>query len=144
MLVHLACIHHHLPFGFPHRHRRTPTSRITRYTLSLGLVLWPLLTGYSRYRLHYHSAPQVLAGLTVGGIVGAVHAVITEVVPLWYPTSTLGRFRSRLAKTWEAWPIEGWGGWGAGGRETGKWLDYPDRTRSQSDGRDVAGRKKDE
>lgn len=70
--------------------------------------------------------------------------MITEVVPLWYPTSTLGRFRSRLAKTWEAWPIEGWGGWGAGGRETGKWLDYPDRTRSQSDGRDVAGRKKDE
>jgi hypothetical protein len=135
MLVHLACIHHHLPFGFPHRHRRTPTSQVTRHALSTGLVVWPLLTGYSRYRLHYHTPLQVIAGLVIGGIVGATHAIVTEVIPLWDPTSGLGRLRSRIAKRWEQWPIEGWGGWGAGGRETGKWLDYPDNTKTVSDGR---------
>lgn len=61
LITHLLLIHQRQPgTGRPLAVRDTPTAKVTRYGLILGLVSWSLLTGYSRVYLHYHTAGQVM------------------------------------------------------------------------------------
>lgn len=122
MLVHLNTIHPRLTRTPP-----TKTAMATRYALTAGLVVWPLVTGYSRYHLDYHTAPQVMVGLVVGGVLGAGHAILTEWIPYTRPSSWLAGVRRAVVKVWTAWPIEGYGGWGAGGWQR----QFDDNRRSQ-------------
>lgn len=51
----------------------------------------------------------------IGSATGLVYALVTEVVPFYYPTSLPGKVRAWIAERWERWPVEGYGGFGAGG-----------------------------
>lgn len=74
-----------------------------------------------RWHLLYHSVPQVIAGYTAGLVFGSFYFGITEYVPLFYPSSLLGRMRKGVEWLWIGiGGIGGWelssstGGWGEG------------------------------
>ncbi|GHJ90371.1 hypothetical protein NliqN6_6773 [Naganishia liquefaciens] len=117
LIVHLLLIHQREQgTGRALAVRNTFTAKVTRYGLVVGLVAWSLLTGYSRVYLHYHTAGQVILGLSIGSLTGLAHALLTEVMPFYYPASLPGRIRSSVASMWTRWPIEGFGGFGPGSR----------------------------
>lgn len=97
-----------------------------------GLVLWSLLTAYSRYIVHqcllsprltkryyllYHTPYQVIAGYIVGLAFGAFEFAITEYIPLYHPSSILGRLRRFEEWLWVG--LGGVGGWSLGGSPGG-------------------------
>lgn len=70
-----------------------------------------------RWYLLYHSPVQVSAGYVVGLVAGSVYFTIIEFIPLYHPSSPIGRIRSTLEDLWTR--IGGVGGWQLGGAEGG-------------------------
>ncbi|WRT65926.1 uncharacterized protein IL334_002877 [Kwoniella shivajii] len=82
-----------------------------------GLIVWSIGVSYSRWHLHYHSPIQVIAGYTAGLIAGSAYFILTEYLPLHYPTSLLGKIHGGLENLWEG--VGGVGGWALGDAKGG-------------------------
>lgn len=74
-----------------------------------------------RYQLRYHSAKQVIAGYAAGLAFGTVFFTLSEYIPLYLPTTPLGRLRKWAEHLWTGvGGIGGFelgsapGGWGEG------------------------------
>jgi dolichyldiphosphatase len=57
-------------------------------------------TDHASWHLRYHSPIQVVAGYTIGLAAGGAYFVLTEYIPIVYPTSILGRMRSGVEWMW--------------------------------------------
>ncbi|KAF8448908.1 hypothetical protein L210DRAFT_3609402 [Boletus edulis BED1] len=95
--------------------------RAFRIIVYLVIVSWVALVAYSRLNLLYHTPHQVIWGLGIGISLGAVHYVLTELLPYTCPLSIFGRARAAIL----AHPVanwiqirDGWVVWNDGGRET--------------------------
>jgi len=71
----------------------------------------------TRYALHYHSIPQVIAGYVVGLVAGVAWYILTEHVPRTQPRSLPGRIRAAIENVWVG--VGGVGGWQIGGAPGG-------------------------
>jgi len=92
-----------------------------RFIVYLGVASWTVLVAYSRLNLLYHTPHQVIWGLGIGISHGAVHYVLTELLPHTRPHSVFGHARAAiLAHPVVIWMQirDGWAMWADGGRET--------------------------
>jgi len=105
------------------RHRFVSTGnwfvdKLFRLSLHAAFISWAGTVAYSRYYLSYHSAVQVLWGISIGIVFGAAFYTMTELIPTQLPDSHLGRFRIflldnpistwfRIRDGWAVWPDSG-------------------------------------
>lgn len=80
--------------------------------------------GLARYYLGYHNFHQIFWGLFIGSSLGTFVYSFAQLLPTWYPDSTLGRFKqwilSNPVSTWVQ-LRDGWDIWPDAGRES-EWI----------------------
>ncbi|EJF57208.1 PAP2-domain-containing protein [Dichomitus squalens] len=110
---------------FSLRHRFVPTgSKVLNWARDIFLFTfitsWSVGVAYSRYYLSYHTPKQVLYGFSIGVTFGTFYYLLTEFVPVRFPNSPLGRFRTALLtnplSTWFR-LRDGWSVWSDAGTE---------------------------
>ena len=140
LMMHLFFRHRFTSTGFP------ILDQLWRLIIYAGLIGWAGIVCYSRYiiflalvqqqqsnfpRLHltYHTGTQILWGVGVGTVFGALTYTVAELIPAFYPKSKLGYLRTYIL----AHPIATWlrikDGWAVspdGGREE-DWLKWRER-----------------
>ncbi|KAG9025834.1 hypothetical protein FRB95_009686 [Tulasnella sp. JGI-2019a] len=88
------------------------------------LILWAGAVAYSRIFLHYHTPIQVVGGLAVGSLFGALWYLLVEFIPLQRPQSLLGQLRRTILDSSVAQWIrlrDGWAVYTDGGHEA-EWV----------------------
>ncbi|EJU03894.1 PAP2-domain-containing protein [Dacryopinax primogenitus] len=103
-----------------------PLSKVRKMILYIGVPIWGAAVCYSRFHLTYHTVSQVVVGATIGIAIGAGWYLLVEAIPVFYPSSLLGQWRTwflesdvasrfRIRDSWAVWPDGGtdaeWGVW---------------------------------
>ncbi|KZT56813.1 PAP2-domain-containing protein [Calocera cornea HHB12733] len=103
-----------------------PLSKTRKIILYVGVPIWSAAVCYSRYHLTYHTVFQVTAGAGIGVAIGAIWYILVEYLPVFYPSSFFGTWRTwflqsdvasrfRIRDSWAVWSDGGtdaeWGVW---------------------------------